>query len=162
MHARGEVPLILTTEAGGDAGAETLVETQLQWVGAPGGRAWRQRPLRLAFEKTCIFLHSAVSALDRAEIGWEMAVEASNTRTVEALVSADLALHAVLEGHCPSELAPVHHSGALPDLPQIRINMYGADVDRSPAFRLLTELLRNGFGNLRCRDHNLASRAPAA
>ena len=35
--ARGEVDMILTTEAGLDAGGETLDSCPLMWVGAPGG-----------------------------------------------------------------------------------------------------------------------------
>ena len=46
MFARGECDAILTTEEEMDAGGETLTALPLVWVGAPGGQAWRQRPLR--------------------------------------------------------------------------------------------------------------------
>lgn len=161
-HARGDIPLILTTEDDGDAGSETLISAQLIWVGAPEGRACRLRPLRLAFEASCIFRHNAQAALDAADISWEMAVEADSTRTVEAMVAADLAVHAVLEGTCPSELAPVPAAAGLPELPVKNINFYGASVDRSPAFTRLADLIRQGYAVRSRRDHDLSGRTAAA
>ncbi len=83
MFARGECDAILTTEEEMDAGGETLTALPLVWVGAPGGQAWRQRPLRLAFEHNCIFRKEVQQALDEAGIPWEMAVESDSTRTIE-------------------------------------------------------------------------------
>ena len=82
--ARGEVDMILTTEEGLDAGGETLDSCPLMWVGAPGGAAWRQRPLRLAFESGCIFRGPVQAALDHAGIPWDMTVTSDSTRTVDA------------------------------------------------------------------------------
>ncbi|MBB5515559.1 DNA-binding transcriptional LysR family regulator [Rubricella aquisinus] len=124
--ARGEVDLIMTTESAVDRGGETLATKNLVWVGAPGGTAWRQRPLRLAFEYACIFRASVQSALDTVEIPWEMAVESDSTRTVEASVSADLAVHAAVGGSTPAYMEEVRHGGALPALPDILINLYVA------------------------------------
>jgi DNA-binding transcriptional LysR family regulator len=124
--ARGEVDLIMTTESAVDRGGETLATKNLVWVGAPGGTAWRQRPLRLAFEYACIFRASVQNALDAVEIPWEMAVESDSTRTVEASVSADLAVHAAVGGSTPAYMEEVRHGGALPPLPDILINLYVA------------------------------------
>ncbi|MEL6582846.1 MAG: LysR family transcriptional regulator [Pseudomonadota bacterium] len=124
--ARGEVDLILTTEGPPTKGGETLVTKPLVWVGAPGGAAWRQRPLRLAFENACIFRASVQNALNLADISWEMAVESQQTRTIEASVSADLAVHAAVEGSLPEYMEVIRHSGALPRLPEVHINMYVA------------------------------------
>ena len=94
MLERGEVNLTLATEPHLDSGGETLLERPLVWVGAIDGQQWRARPLRLAFEEMCIFRHAVQRELDRAEIPWEMAVESDNTRTIEATISADLAVNA--------------------------------------------------------------------
>ena len=51
--ARGEAEIILTTEDTVAAGGETLAVRPLIWVGAPGGQAWKQRPLQLAHERDC-------------------------------------------------------------------------------------------------------------
>lgn len=142
---RGEVDLILTTEAAVEPPGETLLERPLIWVGAVGGAIWRQRPLRLAFEHACIFRAGVQSALDRAAISWEMAVESESIRTVEASVSADLAVHACIEGTEPPYVARVPHNGALPDLPMIQINLYQGAPGKGEPLRALSDLLRQAF-----------------
>ena len=122
LFASGKCDLILTTEDDCDAGGETLAQKALIWIGAPGGSAWRQRPIRLAFEHNCIFRGSVQRALDRAGIPWEMAVESNSSRTIEASVSADLAVHTVIEGTEPPYVERIPHGGALPELTSTRIN----------------------------------------
>ena len=59
QFARGECDVILSTEADLEPGGETIAELPLVWVGAPGGVAWKSRPLRLAYEHNCIFRQGA-------------------------------------------------------------------------------------------------------
>lgn len=148
MFARGACDLILTTEDGCDTGGETVAVQGLIWIGAPGGTAWRQRPLRLAFEYDCIFRSGIQAALDRAGIRWEMAVESDSSRTVEASVSADLAVHAAIEGTWPPHFERIVHGGALPDLQETCINLYSADHGTGPACRDLAALVRHAYGAL--------------
>lgn len=145
MFDRGEVDVILTTEMEVDPGGETLQERPLIWVGANGGQMWRQRPLRLAFEHACIFRQGVQRALDKVGIPWEMAVETDSTRTVEASVSADLAVHACVEGTEPPYLEAITHGGALPPLPQISINMYQSELGAGEPFEALVALTRAAF-----------------
>jgi len=145
MLERGEVHLALTTESGLDSGGETLLERSLVWVGAIDGQQWRQRPLRLAFEQLCIFRQPVQEALDRAGVTWEMAVESDNSRTVEASISADLAVHACIEGAEPPYVERIRHSGALPDLPSIRINMYGAETVKGEPAEALADMVRQAY-----------------
>lgn len=146
MYARGECDLILTTEDRTDAGGETLAELPLVWVGAPGGQAWKARPLRLAFEHNCIFRLGVQQALDAAGIDWEMAVESDSTRTIEASVSADLAVHAAIEGSHPAHLEPIAHNGALPELARTRINLYMADTCTGRVADDLHMMLHQAYG----------------
>ncbi len=76
---------------------------------------------------------------------WEMAVESDNTRTIEASVSADLALHACIEGAEPPYVERVRHGGALPDLPAVKINMYGAQLAKSEPELALADFVRTAF-----------------
>lgn len=145
QFGRGAVDLILTTEDGCDQGGETLAEARLIWVGAPGGSAWKARPLRLAFEEACIFRPGIQSALDEAGIAWEMAVSTTQPRAIEAIVSADLAVHAALEGACPPYMAPVPHGGALPELSVKKINLYVADAARAEPLQALAGFIRDGY-----------------
>ncbi|SEG21881.1 LysR family transcriptional regulator [Jhaorihella thermophila] len=143
--ARGECDLILTTEPTTGTEAETLTELPLCWVGAPGGAAWRRRPLRLAFGRQCMFRPKVIAALDQAGLPWELAVETDSDRTIEATVSADLAVHVVLEGTEPPQLERIDHGGALPELPAHFINLYGAEAAASKPVEDLVDLLRDGF-----------------
>lgn len=145
LFARGEADVILTTEDEVDSGGETLTELPLVWVGAPGGTAWHGRPLRLAFERNCIFRTGIEQALDRAGIAWEMAVESDSSRTIEASVSADLGVHAMIATTVPPYIERIAHGGALPDLGATRINMYVARPARSPATTPLAQMVRQAF-----------------
>src|SRR6056297_3448521 len=142
MHARGECAMILTTEERCDPPGEMLTERPLVWVGAPGGMRWKARPLRLGFGRHCIFRAGVVRRLEAAGIPWELAVESDSDRTIEATVSADLAVHAMLEGTAPAFLEIVPHGGALPELARYHINLYVSDLVRGPAETALADLVR--------------------
>ena len=149
LFERGECDLILTTESNPPAGGETLVELPLVWIGAPGGSAWRQRPLRLAFEKNCIFRGGVQERLDGVGIPWEMAVVSDSTRTVEASVSADLAVHAIIEGMEPPYVERIDHGGALPELERQKVNLYAPGATGGRAVEALRTLLREAYGEVR-------------
>lgn len=147
LFSRGECDLILTTEEVVGEGAETLITLPLVWIGSPGGSAWKSRPLRLAFENNCLFRSGVQAALDRAGIPWEMAVESDSTRTVEASVSADLAVHASIQDSLPNQVEEINHNGHLPDLAMININLYVADPSQSPLAEELAGLVRQAYGS---------------
>jgi DNA-binding transcriptional LysR family regulator len=148
-----ECDVILTTENSADPGAETLTVKPLKWVGAPGGHAWKQRPLRLAFGRQCIFRAGAIAALDSSGLDWEIAVDTDSDRTIEASVSADLAIHTMIEGTEPAHLEVIDHAGALPELETQQINMYvpqgltskGGKTARQEIVDYLTDHLRRAF-----------------
>lgn len=145
LFARGECDLIVTTESAPDEGGEALVEIPLRWVGAPDGSAWRQQPLRLAFCRHCVFRALATRALDQAGIQWDMVVDSESDRTIEATISADLAIGVLLEGTLPPHHETVLHGDALPDLPVQCVNLYGAQSPNSQLVTELAELLRQSF-----------------
>jgi DNA-binding transcriptional LysR family regulator len=165
LYAQGKAQVILTTEEAPGPGGETLGELPLVWVGAPGGRVWRERPLRLAFEYRCMFRAPVQEALDAAGIPWEMGVESESTRAVEASISADLAIYAQLQGTCSSHMAEIQHGGTLPDLPSRRINLYTIEGlggrDTSP-IAALADMIRDRFACALRRDHDLSRGAAAA
>jgi len=68
MLEAGELDLILTTEDECGPGGETISTQRLVWVGAPGSNAFRGRPLRLGFERACLFRPWVQRALDDAGI----------------------------------------------------------------------------------------------
>ena len=147
-YQRGECDIILTTEAALDSGGETLTTLPLKWVGSPGGTAWRQRPLRLVFCRHCSFRAGAIAALDAAGISWEMAVETESDRTIEATVSADMVITAMIDGMEPRHLEQIDHGEALPALTLQMINLYGLERARGEVLTQLAALLRQAYQTL--------------
>ena len=144
-YLNGDCDLILTTEQHCGPGGETLTRLPLIWIGAPGGQAWRQRPLRLALGRYCAFRPGIVAALDRAGISWEAAVESDSDRTLEAAVSCDMAIHALLAGTEPPHAERIAHGGALPDLGSHLVNLYIRPGSASPGVLALADLLRKAW-----------------
>lgn len=145
QFARGECDVIVTTEDDVGPGGVTLTELPLIWIGAPGGQAWKQRPLPLAYEQRCIFRQSVQARLDAAGVPWVLAVDSDNTRTIEASVSADLAVHTVLEGSEPRHVVAIQHGGALPELGHMKVNLYVGGSARGSAVERLADLIRQAY-----------------
>ncbi|MGR3549837.1 LysR family transcriptional regulator [Pseudooceanicola sp.] len=142
---RGMADVILTTEASPDAEGEVLDIRRMCWVGAPGGTAFRQRPLRFASARTCIFRGDVIRAMEAEGIDWENAVETEQDRTVEATISADLAIGAMIEGTEPAQLTQIEHHGELPKLGMQKICMYAQDRGIGQVLERLTGMLRASY-----------------
>ena len=85
------------------------------------------------------------TALDAVGIPWNMAVDSDSSATVEATVSADIAIIAQLAGSAAPQLEQVPHAGALPDLVTFKINLYISDVPKGDVLDDLAELVRRSF-----------------
>lgn len=156
MFERGKCDLILTTEDAVGPGGETLVSLPLVWVGARGGTAYRDRPLRLAFCSDCIFRAGAQRALDAAGIPWDMAIESSSDRAAEATVAADLGVYAVIDGTQPPQTECVPAGADLPELKRQNVNLYVSGLMRSEVGRRLAEILTQQY---RLMGHSGARKA---
>lgn len=141
MFAKGECDVILTTETSVGNGGVTLAERPLHWIGAPGGAAWRQRPVSIAYGRMCTFRPLVVAALDDANIPWQMIMESDNDSAIHATVSADLAVHTAIEGTEPQQMERIDHGGALPELPVQLINLYRTEGKNSVPLQELVTLL---------------------
>jgi len=141
MFAKGECDVILTTETSVGNRGVTLAERPLHWIGAPGGAAWRQRPVSIAYGRMCTFRPLVVAALDAANIPWQMIMESDNDSAIHATVSADLAVHTAIEGTEPQQMERIDHGGALPELPVQLINLYRTEGKNSVPLQELVTLL---------------------
>lgn len=148
MYQEGKVDLILTTEIKGDPKAELLTKLPMVWCGASDGQAARSRPLRMAYETGCLFRESAQNALDAAGIAWETSVVTRSSRTVEATVSADLAVAPCLRGTEPPQWEEVPKSFGLPDLPVFEVNMYSGNSSNLPLADRLANAVRRAYGKV--------------
>ena len=137
MFAKGECDVILTTETSVGNGGVTLAERPLHWIGAPGGAAWRQRPVSIAYGRMCTFRPLVVAALDAANIPWQMIMESDN----DSAIHADLAVHTAIEGTEPQQMERIDHGGALPELPVQLINLYRTEGKNSVPLQELVTLL---------------------
>lgn len=72
-------------------------------------------------------------------------MDTESDRTIEATVSADLAMFAMLEGTRPPHLEQIDHGGALPELPVHLINLYGAEAAGRRIVTELAEMIRQSF-----------------
>lgn len=144
MFARGECDFILTTEDNCGAGGETLIELPLIWVGAEGGSIWRETPLRIAHCSNCIFRSGVIRTLDAAGLPWEMAVDSELDNAIEAAVSADLAITAVIQGGLPPHTVAIDHGGKLPELPRQRINLY-TQQPKEPVQAAIAHIIRVAY-----------------
>jgi DNA-binding transcriptional LysR family regulator len=146
QFARGDMDLILTTENATDPGGEVLMCEPLVWAGAHGGQAWRSRPLPFASCANCVFKRPALEALDAAGIPWEYTVESISPAAIDASVAADIAISVQMESGVPRGCEAIRHGGALPALPEHRINMYVTSGPRAELAGRLAALVRQAFG----------------
>jgi DNA-binding transcriptional LysR family regulator len=143
--ARKEIDVILATEEELGPGGETLLREPLVWAGAVGGQAWRSRPLRFGSTARCIFRRTAIEALERAGIPWELAVDSVSCSAVEVSVSADLGIFVQLASSVPARCEAVRHGGALPERPEYLIDMYVGDGPRAALAAALARCLRQAY-----------------
>ncbi|EBA09974.1 LysR family transcriptional regulator [Sagittula stellata] len=141
--ARGEADVIMTTEGGVDQGGETLMEVPLRWIGAPDGQAHKSRPLRVAFCRSCGFREFALARLDAENFAWELAVDSDSDMTVDATISADLAVTARLQGHAPTYVKYLDE-GLLPDLGTQNINLYAGN-GKTAITEVMVDYIRQGM-----------------
>jgi len=144
--ASGKCGVILTTEYEIDHGGRSLQELPLLWMGRPNSKLWRKSPLPIAFGIHCGFRPVALRALDSKSIQWDMVIDSDSDRSIEATISADLAVGAMLLGTEPDHLAPLDHGGTLPDLGAQKINLYAEEGGAGPAVEALTEMLAQVYG----------------
>lgn len=121
---RGELDVILTTEADCREQGVNLMKIPLVWVGAQGGTAWQQRPLSLTNALRCAFLKMAVVALDRAGIDWQHASGIGSCERNLMLAAADQGVNVLLGTQSRDGVQRIDHGGALPPLPVAFLNMY--------------------------------------
>jgi len=145
MFGRGECAAILTTEEQPGPGGEALVELPLVWIGAEEGSAWKQRPLPVAFCKNCIFRPDVLKRLDASALDWDMVVDSDLDNAVEAVVSADLGVHAAITGVYPRGTAPIAHDGALPDPGKTQIALYMQNREE-PVLAALRDMIMEAYG----------------
>lgn len=137
QFVRGALDLMLTTEPKLEPGAEGIARAPLVWVGAPGGRAWRRRPLPLGTVAGCRLARPAIESLNAAGFDWRLEASAVATPAMETSIAADMVVSTLIRGTVPDRLEVIPHRGALPALPELHVAMY---LTQGPRRRLAEPL----------------------
>jgi DNA-binding transcriptional LysR family regulator len=141
----GFYDVILTTEIKPARGGEVLLRQPLIWTGAKHARAWRQRPLPLAFSRECIFRKMVVKILDESGIDWVDTVNSLSDDASMVASAADMGVRADLISSSVQGVVPLEHGGSLPELPEYCVVMYlGTGPNREIA-TLFADMLREAF-----------------
>ena len=155
-YDRSGYDIILTTEINPQGSGEVLLRKPLVWSGAVNGRAWRQRPLPLAFSKTCSFRGAVLNSLDSHGIEWVDTIElGSNFDSGSLACAADLGIRGDIEGFSTDGMEAIEDpDNTLPELPEYSIVMYVADGPNKSITDEFSEMLRAGFATVH-PDHML-------
>ena len=95
----GVLDLIITTDEA--PGGEMLMADSLVWVGLPGGQAYRQSPLPVAFgDHRCAFRGTTLKRLAEAGLDWQLTCHLGSYDPIIAILEADLAVAPFLS-HSP-------------------------------------------------------------
>ncbi len=145
MYANGQLDLIITTEFDADKGGEVISEEKLEWVGAKGGSAWRQRPLPMTITRNCAFKDIAFRELKKAGISWEEVAGLDNVAVVEALNSADFGVSVEMQSTVITGREVIEHKGQLPELPAHKIVLYTPANNSDQLSAAMADYLRLGY-----------------
>lgn len=138
----GDIDLILTTEDRPHKGGETLQQIEHHWCGAINGKAHLGRPLPLSICHHCSQKQGVIKTLDAANVPWKLFGDTDSEITVDAIVSADLAVTPKI--YIPQNCAALP-AGVLPPLNDVLINMYQARHRDSGLIEKIAEIVRDAF-----------------
>jgi DNA-binding transcriptional LysR family regulator len=143
---RGEIDLIVTTEAEPNERSQLLLSDQLVWVGSPGGSAHERSPLPVTLgDEQCTFRAAAVKGLGAMGRDWRFTCASSTMSAFRATLEADLAVAPLLSQTVPEELEILGAESGLPALPIYYINLYLAPTDPSTISLELAKHITRSF-----------------
>ena len=123
MQREGQVDLILTTDLRACSNAVLLLQSNLAWIGAAGGQAYKKSPLPVAVgAQECPFRQAASRALAKDRIAWRPVTQVGSLEPVFATLLADLAVAPFLPGTFPHGTSSIRCS-TLPKLPAFRLHL---------------------------------------
>ena len=82
--------------------------------------------------------------MDDADFDWEMVVESQTDTAIQAVVSADLAVHAVIKGVYARQTVPLPSEANLPDPGKSQIVLYMQSM-KDPVQAALHDMIRESY-----------------
>nr|WP_211235505.1 LysR substrate-binding domain-containing protein [Halomonas anticariensis] len=138
---------IVTREVGHEIG-EILRQDETVWVVADSHSPYRQTPLPLAlFEDPCFCRRHACNALARAGRQYRVAYSSPSLATLQAVVSAGLAVSAWMRSLVTPGMRILGEEDGFPTLPDASIVLLRTPGAHSPAIDGLASHIIEGFKN---------------
>lgn len=128
-----DLDAVLGLSLGDGDGGRLIARTPLAWIG--NRPADGPVPL-LVYPEGCVMRTQAMSALDRAGIGWSVAVEVGGAGAIVAAAEAGLGVGILPEACLPRDAIS---AGALPPLPDIEIRLWTAGSGHDDALGRIVE-----------------------
>lgn len=146
MVQAGELDLAMIEESIEMAEGDILSVEPLVWIGKPGGKAHRKRPLPISLvAESCVFRQDIINALDGEGTAWRTVFENGNLDATLATVRSDLAVTAGLKSLVPVALEILTYGDDLPDLPNFTISLYPPDKQLQSFTRELSKMIQRAF-----------------
>jgi len=145
--AAGQLDLSLLTEGHREEGDfEEVWRGPLRWVGPANQNLHRRDPLPLALAHPgCTWRSVALEALARAGRPARVTYNSATQTGCFAVALAGLALTVSTPTRLPPGLVWLGSGEALPDLPQMGIELHRAEQTEAPAVDALAQAIREGF-----------------
>ena len=116
----------------------------LRWIGNNNKAIALQQPLPLLlFEPPCLFRDAGLEALEKVSRSWRPALTANSVAGMWAAAQAGLGIAIRTEMGLPAGCMALPAGAGLPPLPEINIFMLINQKDRSPAVKLLIDVLHD-------------------
>lgn len=142
----GDLDLVMIEEPVTDASGDILHVEPLVWIGKPGGRAHKERPLPVSLvAETCAFRSSVHTSLDQAGLIWRTVFENGDINATMSTIRSDMSVSAGLKCLVPPDLTVLTPNEGLPELPRIAITVYPRDVSLSTSARELARSIQQAL-----------------
>lgn len=135
---RGDLDLALVTLAARPAQAMAEQQVALNWV-CHGPLPDTTR--LAAYPEGCVFRRAMIGALEKAGLGWRVAVQSRSHAGIFAAVRAGLAVTSVAEGTAPADLTEFVSAPGFPPLPKVPVYLVAAPALRRSARKLQERLI---------------------
>jgi DNA-binding transcriptional LysR family regulator len=141
---KGQLDLALLFGGSARSDALRLAKFPMVWIGSSRERPnWRSgQPLPLAlFNPPCFFRETAIAALDRAGIPWDIAFTSLSLHGIWAAVDAGLGITVRTVTGLPNQLIVLDKKSGLPPLPMIDVSLHDGGRQLTPAAARFKEVL---------------------
>ncbi|MEM7427300.1 MAG: LysR substrate-binding domain-containing protein [Pseudomonadota bacterium] len=147
--ATGDLDLSLATCKSNMHNGEIIRDEPLLWATSARHCVEEKRPLPVAVsDPSCAWRHSAIDALERADIPFRIAYASANSVATSAAVQSGLAVGAIPELSLRPGMKVLTEAEGFPPLPTFQIELIAKPGELSPAAQALRTQIVSSVSNL--------------